>query len=381
MTVQAHTQYSEIALDHAQNAHNYGSLSDFNGHARITGPCGDTMEFWLQIEEDVVRQIGFTTDGCASSHACGSMTTELALNHTITEVLDIHQENVLHALGDFPEASAHCALLATNTLHAACKDYSDNQNLMRIRNKIVVLSGKGGVGKSTIAVNYAVSLMQEGKRVGLLDVDIHGPSIPTMLGLENIPLESGTHGLIPVDWKGIKVMSIGFLLQSPDDAVIWRGPRKSAVIKEFLRDVDWGDLDYLIIDSPPGTGDELLSVFQLSGEIRGAIVVTTPQKIAAVDARKSITFCHQSQIPVLGVIENMNGFTCPKCGEITEIFPAGAGRRIAEEMKIPYLGSIPMDLRIARKADEGMAFVIQNPQDFATQHMNQIFKQIHKENT
>lgn len=381
MTVQVHSSYSEIAMDHAQSPRNYGAPSNFNGHARITGPCGDTMEFWIQVIDSKVEHIGFTTDGCGSSHACGSMTSEMAHQHTLSEVLGLQQKTILDALGEFPEASAHCALLAVNTLHAACKDYADNSNLQRIRHKIVVLSGKGGVGKSTVAVNYAVSLMKAGHKVGLLDVDIHGPSVPTMLGLEGAPLEQGVAGLLPVDWYGMKVMSIGFLLSNPDDAVIWRGPRKNAVIKQFLRDVDWGDLDYLIIDSPPGTGDELLSVFQLGGDIRGAVVVTTPQKVSAVDARKSVSFCRQSQIPVLGVIENMNGFACPHCGEITEILPIGAGKRIAEEMDIPYLGSIPMDLRMARAADDGLAFINQNPEDSTTQLIASIFTQIHKENS
>lgn len=379
MTVQAHTSFSEIAMDHAQNPRNYGALSSFNGRGRITGPCGDTMEFWLQVRDGQIEHIGFTTDGCGSSQACGSMTTDLAHHRTLADVLELQQQDVLNALGDFPEASAHCALLAVNTLKSACKDYSDTYKLERIRHKIVVLSGKGGVGKSTVAVNYAVSLMNAGYKVGLLDVDIHGPSVPTMLGLEGAPLEQGPAGLLPVEWNTLKVMSIGFLLGSPDDAVIWRGPRKNAVIKQFLRDVDWGDLDYLIIDSPPGTGDELLSVFQLGGEIRGAVVVTTPQKVSAVDARKSVTFCRQSQIPVLGVIENMNGFACPRCGEITEILPVGAGKRIAEEMEIPYLGSMPLDLRMARAADDGIAFINQHSDDSATRHLASIFARIHAE--
>lgn len=379
MTVQAHTSYSEVAMDHAQNPRNHGAPSNYNGHARITGPCGDTMEFWIQVVEQTILHIGFTTDGCGSSHACGSMATTLAHQHSLSKILSLQQQDVLDALGDFPEASAHCALLAVNTLHAACKDFVDNRNLQRIRHKIVILSGKGGVGKSTVAVNYAVSLMTAGFKVGLLDVDIHGPSVPTMLGLEGIPLEQGVSGLLPVDWNGMKVMSIGFLLNHSDDAVIWRGPRKNAVIKQFLLDVDWGDLDYLIIDSPPGTGDELLSVFQLGGDIHGAVVVTTPQKVSAVDARKSVTFCRQSKIAVLGVIENMNGFVCPHCGEITEILPVGAGKKIADEMGVSYLGSIPMDLRMARAADEGLAFVTQNPDDPATKHISNIFNQIHKE--
>lgn len=381
MTMQAHSSFSDIAMDHAQNPRNNGPLTLYNGRARITGPCGDTMEFWIHIVDAIVHSIGFTTDGCASSHACGSMTTSLALQHSIHEILDLTQQDILNALGDFPESSTHCALLAVNTLHSACNDYSEAANLRRIHHKIVVLSGKGGVGKSTIAANYAVFLNHAGYKVGLLDVDLHGPSIPTMLGLEGYELKQGSHGLLPADWNGMKVMSIGFLIDCQDKAVAWRGPRKNAVIKQFLRAVEWGELDYLIIDSPPGTGDELLSVFQLGGDIRGAVVVTTPQKVSAIDARKSVSFCKEFKIPVLGVVENMNGFTCPHCREFSEILPAGAGRKISSEMNIPYLGSIPINLRMARAGDEGNVFIGQAPDDSATQHIANIFKQIHKENT
>jgi ATP-binding protein involved in chromosome partitioning len=229
--------------------------------------------------------------------------------------------------------------------------------LCRIRSKIVVLSGKGGVGKSTIAVNLAAALALEGKRVGLLDIDIHGPSIPTMLGLEGHPIRGREDALEPVEAGGLKVMSLGFLLRNPDHAVIWRGPMKMGAIKQLLRDVAWGDLDYLIIDSPPGTGDEPLSVCQLIGALDGAVIVTTPQKVAAVDVRKSISFCRKLNVPVLGVVENMSGFACPKCGEVIRMFGEGGGRRIAEDMGVPFLGSIPLDPRVVASGDEGRAFV------------------------
>jgi Mrp family chromosome partitioning ATPase/predicted Fe-Mo cluster-binding NifX family protein len=241
------------------------------------------------------------------------------------------------------------------------RDFADRQalesRLCRIRRKIVVLSGKGGVGKSTVAVNMASALLMAGKRVGLLDVDIHGPSIPTMLGVTGESLQSGADGLLPVDLDGLKVMSLGFLLPDPDQAVIWRGPLKMGAIKQFLKDVAWGDLDYLIIDSPPGTGDEPLSVCQLIGNLDGAIVVTTPQKVAAVDVRKSITFCRQLGVPVLGVVENMSGFACPKCGEISAVFSSGGGRQISADMGVPFLGSIPIDPLIAASGDSGQPFV------------------------
>lgn len=229
--------------------------------------------------------------------------------------------------------------------------------LCRIGRKIVVLSGKGGVGKSTVAVNFATALMMAGKRVGLLDVDIHGPSVPTMLGVDKQTALGSQEGLLPVDIGGLKVMSIGFLLQNADDAVIWRGPMKWNVIKQFLKDVVWGDLDYLIVDSPPGTGDEPLSVFQLIGEVDGAVIVTTPQKVAEVDVRKSVTFCRQLNVPVLGVVENMSGFACPKCGEVTQILRSGGGKRLSGDMGVPFLGSIPIDPKIAEAGDNGRSFL------------------------
>ena len=373
------SRYSDLALDHAENPRNHGPLEKFNGHARITGPCGDTMEFWVLIQEGVLLAIGFTTDGCASSHACGSMATTLVQGRSLEDARALEQNQVLDALGDFPEASRHCALLACNTLPAACKDYLDLRRLALIQRKIVVLSGKGGVGKSTVAVNLACSLLAQGLKVGLLDVDVHGPSVPSLLGLEGAAPEMGESGLLPVDWHGLKVMSVGFLLGNPDDAVIWRGPRKNAVIRQFLRDVEWGPLDCLVVDSPPGTGDELLSVFQQAGQVDGAVVVTTPQKIAAVDARKSVSFCRELHVPVLGVIENMNGFACPKCGEITEILPVGAGRKIASEMKVPYLGSLPMDAAVARVADSGEVLVIREPRSASALRMQDIFNQLTQE--
>ncbi|MGZ8840711.1 MAG: P-loop NTPase [Candidatus Aminicenantales bacterium] len=248
--------------------------------------------------------------------------------------------------------------------------------LCRIKRKIVVLSGKGGVGKSTVAVNLAAALKLSGKRVGLLDVDIHGPSIPTMLGLERERIQGSEDGLLPIDMGGLKVMSLGFLLQNQDDAVIWRGPMKMGVIKQFLKDVVWGDLDDLIIDSPPGTGDEPLSVCQLIGQLDGAVIVTTPQKVAAVDVRKSITFCRRLGVPVLGVVENMSGFVCPKCGEVTQILPSGGGPRIAKDMNVPFLGSIPMDPKIAEAGDSGRAMFGQDSDSPMARAMDEIITRI-----
>ena len=240
-------------------------------------------------------------------------------------------------------------------------DFKDRQKLQsrlcRVRHKVLVLSGKGGVGKSTVAVNLAMALCMAGKRVGLLDIDIHGPSVPTMLGLEHATVRGEDDELLPVETNGLKVVSTGFFLRNLDDALIWRGPLKMAAIKQFLKDVAWGDLDFLIVDSPPGTGDEPLSVIQLIGRLDGAVIVTTPQRVAAADVRKSITFCRQMEVPILGVVENMNGFACPRCGDITFVFGAGGGKRMAAEMKVPFLGSIPIDPEIAEACDSGRAYV------------------------
>ncbi len=255
---------------------------------------------------------------------------------------------------------ASCASRSQAGLHHAVSGLDDAKlrtRLGRIRRKIIVMSGKGGVGKSTVAVNLAMSAMLSGRRVGLLDVDLHGPSVPVMLGLVGCRLESGDEGMLPVEVGGLKVLSVGFLLKHPDDPVIWRGPMKMGVIRQFLEEVDWGDLDLLVIDVPPGTGDEPLSVCQLIPGLDGAVIVTTPQKVAASDVRKSINFCKELGVRVLGVVENMSGFACPKCGEVTPILRAHGGRVMAEEMGVPFLGSIPIDPLVAELGDEGKAFV------------------------
>jgi len=233
-----------------------------------------------------------------------------------------------------------------------------NKNLANIRHKVLVLSGKGGVGKSTVAANLAISLSRLNKRVGLLDIDIHGPSIPKMLNLEKRSIQVLGQTILPVEIDpNLKVMSIGFLLRDRDDAVIWRGPMKYQIIKQFLKDVKWGSLDFLIIDSPPGTGDEPLSIVQLLADADGALVVTTPQQIALSDVRKSISFCRNLNLPILGVLENMSGFVCPKCGEEIDIFKSGGGEQMAEQMGVRFLGRIPIDPQVVEACDSGKPFV------------------------
>jgi len=243
--------------------------------------------------------------------------------------------------------------------------------IKQIKHQVLVLSGKGGVGKSTVAVNLAISLSLEGKKVGLLDIDIHGPSIPKVLNLEGASLQADGETLLPVEVsENLKVMSIGFLLPNNDDAVIWRGPRKYHMIKQFLKDVNWGELDFLIIDSPPGTGDEPLSIVQLLENADGAVIVTTPQEVALSDVRKGISFCRNLNLPVIGVLENMSGFVCPKCGEVTDIFKSGGGEKMAKQMNVSFLGRIPIDPQIVRACDSGQPYV----QNYSSSQAAQAFK-------
>lgn len=232
------------------------------------------------------------------------------------------------------------------------------ESLRGIDHKIMIMSGKGGVGKSSLAANIAVGLSLKGKQVGLMDIDIHGPSIPKIVGLEGAPVEQTEDGLIPVAYSNnLKVMSIGFLLHDRKDAVIWRAPLKHSLIKQFLTDVDWGKLDYLIVDCPPGTGDELISITQLLAGADGAVIVTTPQDVALNDVRKSITFCRQVNVRIIGLVENMSGFVCPDCGTTVDIFKTGGGETMATEMEVPFLGKIPIDPQVVECSDRGKPFL------------------------
>jgi Mrp family chromosome partitioning ATPase/predicted Fe-Mo cluster-binding NifX family protein len=234
------------------------------------------------------------------------------------------------------------------------QDAKLRRSLQRIRNKLVVLSGKGGVGKSSVATNLAVGLARQGQKVGLMDVDVHGPSIPRLLHLEGSKPNAVEEGLIPIKWgDNLSVISLGFFLPEKNDSVIWRGPVKMKLIQQFLEDVIWGDLDYLVIDCPPGTGDEPLSVMQLLGTDAQGVVVTTPQDLAVDDVRRSVNFCAQTGNPVLGLVENMSGLKCPHCGENVDVFASGGGERLARETGVSFLGRIPLDPEVVRNADQG----------------------------
>lgn len=235
---------------------------------------------------------------------------------------------------------------------------SVKENLASVKHKIVVMSGKGGVGKSTIAVNLAISLARKGLKVGLLDADIHGPSVPKLLGVPNLPLSiNGSGRIIPMCVPpGLKVISIAFLVGDRDAPVIWRGPVKMGAIKQFLEEVEWGSLDYLIIDLPPGTGDEPLSVAQLIPSADGTVIVTTPQDVALLSVRKSINFAKAVKLRVIGIIENMAGLVCPHCGKDIEVFGNGGPEKTAKDMAVPFLGSLPLCPDIALSGDVGRPF-------------------------
>jgi Mrp family chromosome partitioning ATPase len=233
------------------------------------------------------------------------------------------------------------------------------ERMRHIKHKIIILSGKGGVGKTTVAINLATALAWQGHTVGILDADIHGPDVPKMLGLEGSRMIGGDKGLEPVIGPlNILTVSMEFLLQSADTPIIWRGPLKMRVISEFLSKVNWGTLDYLIIDLPPGTGDESLSIMQLLPDLDGVIIVTTPQEVALLDSRKAASMVRQMNIPILGLIENMSGFHCPHCDEITNIFGKGGGKNAAKELNIFFLGDLPFDHRVMLLSDEGKPFIV-----------------------
>ncbi len=237
------------------------------------------------------------------------------------------------------------------------------ENLAGIKHKLVILSGKGGVGKSTVAVNLAYTLVNQGKKVGILDVDIHGPSIAKLLGIEGQVLTGDQKGIArPIKIKeNFYALTIASLLKSPDDPVIWRGPLKMKLIKQFLGDIKWPELDYLIIDCPPGTGDEPLSVIQIISDVDGSIIVSTPQDLALLDVRKTINFSKKLNVKIIGIVENMTGFKCPHCGKIINIFKGFGIEKASADFKVDILGKIPIDPKISHTGDKGKSYVALHP--------------------
>ncbi len=249
------------------------------------------------------------------------------------------------------------------------------ERMGRIDQKLLVMSGKGGVGKSTVAVNLALALARAGRKVGLLDVDLHGPSVPILLGLQGTTVEFAGDQIVPKHVAdNLAVMSIGFMLSSQKDAVIWRGPRKHGIIKQFLLNVLWGDLDFLIIDAPPGTGDEPLAVAELAGGRSRALVVTTPQGLAISDVRRSISFCRELSLPVAGLIENMSGLVCPDCGRHLDLFGSGGGEKLALEMHVPFFGRVPIDMSVVSAGDTGEPFIARDDESPAAQAFTEVIR-------
>ena len=252
------------------------------------------------------------------------------------------------------------AARATMTADVKARGGFGRQAVPGIRNIIAVGAGKGGVGKSTTAVNLALALHRKGARVGLMDADVYGPNTPQMLGIEGGPDVAEDKKMVPPEGFGIKVISMGMLVP-PDQPIIWRGPMLHGAVQQFMRDVAWGELDYLVVDLPPGTGDVSLSMAQ-SVPVAGAVVVTTPQGVSVADVRKAVAMFRQLNIPVLGVVENMSYFVCGHCQERTEIFGHGGGARMAEDLGIPFLGEVPIDTRVRSGGDEGQPIVVAAPE-------------------
>jgi len=249
----------------------------------------------------------------------------------------------------------------------------------KVQHKIAVISGKGGVGKTVVTVNLAMAFAKHGifGRVGILDADIHGPCVPKMLGLKGQNLRVGPPGIFPaIGPLGMKVVSMDFLLPSQESPVIWRGPLKMAAIRQFLSDIVWGELDLLLIDLPPGTGDEPLSVMQLLPEMDGVIIVTIPSEVSQDVVKKAVTFARQLDVDVIGVIENMSGFVCPNCGTRVDIFKVGGGEKMSKELGVSFLGRIPIDPSICEDSDRGLPFIVGHPNSLATESFTGIVEKI-----
>lgn len=253
-----------------------------------------------------------------------------------------------------------------------------DEHLGKIKHKIAIISGKGGVGKSTVTANLAMAFAMDGNKIGVLDADIHGPCIPKMLGLKGQKLKGDKKGeFSPVTGSlGIKVASMDFLLENDETPVIWRGPLKMRLIQQFISDIAWGELDYLFVDLPPGTGDEPLSVMQLIPDMDGVVIVTMPSEVSEAVVKKSVTFAKQVGVPVIGIVENMSGFVCPECGKKIDIFKSGGGKRITQKLDVPYLGTIPIDPKVCNDSDNGIPFIAEKSDSPTAEAFNGIINKI-----
>ena len=249
----------------------------------------------------------------------------------------------------------------------------------KIKHKIAIISGKGGVGKSLVTVNLATGLAKNGRegKVAIFDADLTGPCVPKMMGIKSDKLIAGPPGIFPaVGDEGVKVVSMALLLPSVESPVIWRGPLKMGAIRQFLGEVAWGPLDFLLVDLPPGTGDESLSVLQLLPEMDGVVIVTIPSEVSQEIVKKAVTFARKMNVPIFGIVENMSGLVCPHCGETINVFGEGGGKKVAQDMGLEFLGSIPMDPMISADSDEGTPFVIRHPDSPASKAFGEIIEKI-----
>jgi ATP-binding protein involved in chromosome partitioning len=310
------------------------------------------------LHKDIVS-LGFVKDVKIEG---GEVDLTIELTTPACPVRDQMKAEAEAKVGALPGVSA---VRARMTANVSTRGGFGRQQIPGIRNVLAVGAGKGGVGKSTTSVNLAVALAAKGAKVGLLDGDVYGPNIPQMLGLGDAPEVDAERHIVPPEAWGIKVISMGMLVPA-DQPIIWRGPMLHGAVQQFMRDVAWGELDYLVVDLPPGTGDVALSMAQ-SVPLAGALVVTTPQGVSVSDVRKAVGMFRQLNIPLLGVVENMSHFVCGHCHERTDIFGNGGGRRMAEEMQIPFLGEVPIDTRVRAGSDEGRPIVAVAPEAPAAQ--------------
>ena len=254
-----------------------------------------------------------------------------------------------------------------------------NKRMNDIKFKLIVGSNKGGVGKSTVTTNLAIALAEKGYKVGLADADLHGPNIPKLINAESIRLKAEDDGIMPYETRnGVKVASLGFLIEDPNMHIAWRDAVKYDFIIELLGNINWGELDYLLIDLPPGTGNEQITIIDFIGEVDGCVVVTTPQDLALLDARKMISFARDSNVPIVGIIENMSTMACPHCSGEIDVFKRGGGKKLAEEQVLPYLGSIPLDAEVAIRSDSGEPVVLSRPDSAASKAFLELAQNCHK---
>jgi ATP-binding protein involved in chromosome partitioning len=311
------------------------------------------------MSRDIVS-FGFVHQVQASA---GSVVVDLQMathNPAAGEKVRDEVERIVRAIPGVAEARVNMSVVKPPAREEAAQKAiaQDPKLIPEVRHVVAVASGKGGVGKSTVAANLAVALAQLGHRVGLLDSDIYGPSVPTMFGITQKPRVIGNR-IYPFEKYGIILMSLGFILET-DTPVIWRGPMVMRAIEQMLGDVEWGALDYLILDLPPGTGDAQLTVTQRI-QLAGAVIVTTPQDVALIDARKGLAMFRKVNVPVIGIVENMSSFVCPHCGETTDIFRKDGGRKTAELLGTAFLGAIPLDPQIVLGGDAGVPIVVAEP--------------------